>query len=104
MPFCGAAKNLARRTAPRALRKPAPCASTLSLERDWAVYCRMAFTAFGVRLGLASSISATVPATTGVAMLVPLRLRYGLYPTESVPFRRDGFSSPDSGLPGPQGD
>ena len=32
---------------------------------------------FGVRFGFASSISATVPATTGVAMLVPLSVRYG---------------------------
>jgi hypothetical protein len=40
-----------------------------------AVYCRMALTALGVSAGLASIISATVPATTGAAMLVPVRLR-----------------------------
>jgi hypothetical protein len=39
------------------------------------VYCRIAFTAFGVSLGLACSISATVPETTGAAMLVPVRVR-----------------------------
>ena len=33
---------------------------------------------FGVRVGLACSISATVPATTGAAMLVPLSVRYGM--------------------------
>ena len=33
---------------------------------------------FGVSDGLACSISATVPLTTGAAMLVPVRLRYGL--------------------------
>jgi hypothetical protein len=35
------------------------------------VYCRIAFTRFGVSDGFASSISATVPLTTGAAMLVP---------------------------------
>ena len=38
----------------------------------------IALTRFGVRFGFACSISATVPATTGAAMLVPVRLRYGL--------------------------
>jgi hypothetical protein len=38
----------------------------------------IAFTMFGVSDGFACSISATVPATTGEAMLVPVRLRYGL--------------------------
>ena len=36
----------------------------------------MPFTAFGVSDGLACSIKATVPATTGAAMLVPLSVRY----------------------------
>ena len=40
-------------------------------------YCRIAFTAFGVSVGFAWSISATVPATTGAAMLVPLSAIYG---------------------------
>ena len=35
-------------------------------------------TAFGVSFGFASSIRATVPATTGVAILVPLKVKYGL--------------------------
>ena len=38
--------------------------------------------------GLASSISATVPATTGAAMLVPVRLRYGLNGVGRVPSSR----------------
>ena len=51
-------------------------------------YCRIAFTAFGVSDGFASSISATVRATTGAAMLVPLRLRYGLKGVCTVPSSR----------------
>ena len=43
-----------------------------------AVYCRIAFTAFGVRAGFAWSINAIVPLTTGADMLVPLRLMYGM--------------------------
>ena len=50
-----------------------------------AVYCRMPFTRFGVRIGLAWSIRATVPATTGAAMLVPLSERYGLKPSDGSP-------------------
>ena len=42
------------------------------------MYCRIAFTRFGVSAGLACSISATVPLTTGAAMLVPDSVRYGL--------------------------
>ena len=45
--------------------------------------------AFGVSVGFACSISATVPATTGAAMLVPLRLRYGLYGVEMRPSRSE---------------
>src|SRR6516165_12549919 len=37
----------------------------------------MALMAFGVSVGFACSIAAMVPLTTGAAMLVPLRLRYG---------------------------
>src|SRR5918911_1824041 len=48
----------------------------------------MAFTAFGVSLGFACSISATVPDTTGAAMLVPLRLRYGSDAVDTVPATR----------------
>jgi hypothetical protein len=33
-------------------------------------------------------MSATVPETTGAAMLVPLRLRYGRYDVGTVPLRR----------------
>src|SRR4029450_3508899 len=48
----------------------------------------MALTMFGVRDGFACSINATVPATTGDAMLVPVRLRYGFSPHSSEPVRR----------------
>src|SRR3954470_5864291 len=37
-------------------------------------------------------MSATVPLTTGVAMLVPLRLRYGRYVVDTVPGSRYGDS------------
>jgi len=52
------------------------------------VYCRIAFTAFGVSDGFAWSIRATVPVTTGDAMLVPERLKYGGYDVGTVPPRR----------------
>src|SRR6185436_5545249 len=48
----------------------------------------MAFTALGVSAGFACSINATVPATTGVAILVPLRLRYGNAGLDTVPLNR----------------
>jgi hypothetical protein len=54
------------------------------------VYCRIAFTALGVSEGFAWSISAIVPVTTGAAMLVPLKLRYGRYEVDTVPFSRYG--------------
>ena len=56
---------------------------------DCAVYIRIAFTAFGVSDGLACSINATVPETTGAAMLVPDRLRYGVNPVGTEPERRN---------------
>ena len=71
-------KDAASRTAPLAFSSPAPCARGVSPASSCAVYCRMALTAFGVSEGFAWSISATVPLTTGAAMLVPLMLRYGL--------------------------
>src|SRR5687767_2390050 len=46
----------------------------------------MAFTAFGVSEGLACSISTAAPATTGAAMLVPLRARYARSLFATVPF------------------
>ena len=48
----------------------------------------MAFTRFGLSDGFAWSISATVPATTGDAMLVPLRLRYGRLGVSRLPLSR----------------
>ena len=45
------------------------------------MYCSNALIKFGVRFGLACSISATVPVTTGAAMLVPLSARYGFEPS-----------------------
>ena len=47
-------------------------------------------TAFGVNEPLACNIRATVPVTTGAAMLVPVRLRYGMYEVEPLPFNRYG--------------
>ena len=48
----------------------------------------MALTALGLNAGFAWTINATVPATTGAAMLVPFRLRYGKYEVSTVPLRR----------------
>ena len=76
-------------TAPRALRNPAPWVRWLYPARASAVYSRMALTAFGVRAALASSISAMAPVTTGAAMLVPVRLRYGSLPVCAEPQRRE---------------
>src|SRR5439155_14410182 len=63
------AKKRASCTAPYASRKPAPSRSALYPGRRSAVYWRIAFTRFGVRFGFACIISATVPLTTGAAML-----------------------------------
>ena len=49
------------------------------------MYCRIAFTAFGVSDGFACSIKAIVPLTAGAAMLVPVRLRYGSDGVGTVP-------------------
>ena len=49
------------------------------------MYCRIALTRFGVRFGFAWNISATVPVTTGAAMLVPLSVRYGFEPSDEQP-------------------
>jgi hypothetical protein len=47
---------------------------------------------FGVSDGFACIINATDPVTTGAAMLVPLKLRYGLYEVERDPLNRyDAF-------------
>src|SRR5262245_15533029 len=58
-----------------------------------------ALTAFGVSDGLAWSIRATVPDTTGAAMLVPVRLRYGLCADGIDPASRYGASVVYSVLP-----
>ena len=71
--LCSSSRSAeASSTAPRAFRKPAPCAARLTRARYSDVYCRMPFTRFGVRSGLACSMRAIVPATTGAAMLVPV--------------------------------
>src|SRR6185436_20051669 len=61
--------------------------STLAVDCD--VYCSSALTAFGVRFGSACNIRATVPDTTGAAMLVPLKLRYGSEAVAIAPARRN---------------
>src|SRR4051812_21675882 len=68
---------VANARAPATFMNPAPCRSGLTLGWKRAVYSRMALMRFGVRFGLACSINATAPLTNGVAMLVPLRLKYG---------------------------
>src|SRR6185503_19354785 len=69
----------ASRTAPSTLSRPAPCSRLLKFLIGWALYIRIALTKPGVRLGLASNIIAAAPATTGVAIEVPL-----IYMTWSV--------------------
>ena len=59
-------------TAPLTFSMPAPCCSRLAPTMGCAVYCRIALISGGVRPGLACSISATVPATTGAEIEVPL--------------------------------
>src|SRR3954466_7680033 len=71
---------------------PAPCVRGPQPGTTCVVYCRIALTALRVSDGFACSINATVPLTTGVAMLVPLRLRYGRKDVETVPVRRNGAS------------
>src|SRR5882672_5147760 len=61
------------RTEPSMLSSPAPCWSMLCPVSGWAVYIRIAFTRLGVSFGLAWSMSATAPETTGVDMDVPER-------------------------------
>src|SRR4030095_12631075 len=63
----------ARRTAPSMLSDPAPCWTRLAGDNGCAVYWRIALMSGGVRPGLACSISATVPVTTGAAIEVPLK-------------------------------
>src|SRR6478672_9480603 len=60
----------------------------------------IAFTRFGVSFGLACIISATAPATTGDAMLVPVRLRYGLPASRRDPLTRFSVFVRYSRLPG----
>ena len=67
-------RALASTTAPSTLSKPAPCCSRLALASGWAEYCKMALTSGGVSPGLACSINATVPATAGAAIEVPLSI------------------------------
>ena len=69
---------LARRTAPAMLTSPAPCVMTSAFwsGRRCAVYCSTAFTVCADRPGFALRTRAAAPATTGLAMLVPLRRMY----------------------------
>ena len=64
--------TLAKATAPLTLSMPAPCCNRLAPGMGCAVYCRMALTSGGVSPGLACNIRATVPATTGAEIEVPL--------------------------------
>ena len=64
---------LAMRTAPSMLSMPAPCSTREAPASGWALYCRMALTSGGVSPGLACSIRATAPLTTGADTEVPLK-------------------------------
>src|SRR5882672_7200528 len=59
-------------TAPATFTWPAPCSNVLNPASGCAVYIKIIFTMFGVRLGFASSNNAAVPATTGAETEVPL--------------------------------
>src|SRR5450631_3241984 len=75
----GCAASAASATALATFRKPAPCRSALTPGLAIAVNSRIALIRFGVSIGFACSISAIAPLTTGVAMLVPVKLSYGRY-------------------------
>ncbi len=71
------------------------------------MYWRIPFTMFGVSAGFACIISATVPATTGAAMLVPLSVRYGFVESSDerpAQQRRPGSPMLTSVLPGAASD
>src|SRR5713101_3372403 len=59
-------------TAPATFTWPAPWSNGLNPASGCAVYIKIIFTMFGVRLGFASSNNAAVPATTGAETDVPL--------------------------------
>ena len=58
-------------TAPAMFNRPAPCCSRLAPATGCALYCRIALISGGVSPGLACSIKATAPDTTGAATEVP---------------------------------
>ena len=67
-------RTLAIATAPSTFNKPAPCCSRLAFGKGCALYCSSALISGGVSPGLACSINATVPATAGAAIDVPLMI------------------------------
>ena len=83
---------LATSTAPAALTQPAPWVRWESpaergspvagsvRESGRAAYIRIPLALSGPRFGLTCSISATTPVTSGVAMLVPERVKYWAEP------------------------
>src|SRR5947209_2599919 len=81
----------ANRTAPSTFTSPAPCSSMLKPESCCAEYIRIILIVFGVRFGLACNIKATVPATTGVAIDVPLRYIKRLLLSSVIPESNCGF-------------
>ena len=70
--FTSGRSALARRTAPSTFSSPAPWSSKFAPAIGCALYCKMALISGGVSPGLACNISATVPATAGAAIEVPL--------------------------------
>src|SRR5713101_1787363 len=77
--------DLANRAAPSTLSSPVPCSSMLYPAIGPAVYINAILTMLGVRLGLICSINAAAPATTGVAIEVPLRYINRLLSEELTP-------------------
>src|SRR5918911_5028362 len=65
--------SLANLTAPSRLISPAPCSKLLKPASGCAVYMRIALIRLGVNFGLACKSKAAAPATTGVAIEVPLK-------------------------------
>src|SRR5215213_8885218 len=73
VPAGSAFMSLASRTAPSTFTSPAPCSIWLEPASCCEVYIKIIFTMFGVKLGLTWRSRAAAPATTGVAIEVPLR-------------------------------
>ena len=81
-------------SAPSTFRRPAPCCSRLAFGNGCAEYWRIALISGGVSPGLTCNISATVPATAGAAMEVPLIIICVSVEDRLDPERRDEAAPP----------